>query len=84
MREEDLVVKEKRFRNYSSYQGEISLAVPNVLERNFHADEPNRKWLTDITGFAIPAGKATCLKFWTALMVCCLTGQLALAQRLIW
>ena len=57
MQEEGLVVKNKRHRKYSSYQGEISPAVPNVLKRNFHADQPNRKWLTDITEFAIPAGK---------------------------
>lgn len=57
MQEEGLVVKSKKHRKYSSYQGEISPAVPNVLNRDFHADEPNRKWLTDITEFAIPAGK---------------------------
>lgn len=28
-----------------------------MLEKKFRADEPNRKWLTDITEFAIPAGK---------------------------
>jgi len=31
--------------------------VSNELQRNFHADKPNEKWLTDITEFAIPAGK---------------------------
>lgn len=56
MQEEDLVVKSKRRRIYSSCQGEISPAVPNVLKRDFQADQPNRKWLTDITEFAIPAG----------------------------
>lgn len=44
-------------RVYSSYQGEITPAVRNVIARNFHADLPNEKWLTDITEFAIPAGK---------------------------
>jgi len=44
-------------RVYSSYQGEIMPAVPNILARNFHANRPNEKWLTDITEFAIPAGK---------------------------
>ena len=44
-------------RKYSSYQGEISPEVPNVLNRNFHADAPNEKWLTDISEFSIPAGK---------------------------
>ena len=33
------------------------LEVENVINRDFHADQPNTKWLTDITEFAIPAGK---------------------------
>lgn len=57
MREESLEVTQKKRKKYSSYQGEISPAVPNVLQRDFHADKPNEKWLTDITEFAIPAGK---------------------------
>lgn len=58
MSECGLIVKSKRkTKKYSSYKGEITPAVPNVIERNFHADTPNRKWLTDITEFAIPAGK---------------------------
>lgn len=28
-----------------------------MINRNFNADEPNEKWLKDITEFAIPAGK---------------------------
>lgn len=57
MQEDCLEVKVKRRRKYSSYQGEISASVPNVLERDFRADRPNEKWLTDITEFALPAGK---------------------------
>lgn len=53
----DLQVAGKKKRNYISYQGEITPAAPNILQRNFHADMPNKKWLTDITEFAIPAGK---------------------------
>ena len=53
----DLQVASKKKRNYISYQGEITPAAPNILQRNFHADMPNKKWLTDITEFAIPAGK---------------------------
>ena len=37
--------------------GEISPAVDNIINRDFHADQPNQKWLTDITEFHIPAGK---------------------------
>ena len=57
MREEGLVVPLKKQRKYSSYKGEISPAVPNVIDRDFHADNPNEKWLTDITEFHIPAGR---------------------------
>ena len=35
----------------------ISPAVENLIQRDFHADRPNEKWLTDITEFHIPAGK---------------------------
>ena len=44
-------------RHYSSYQGELTPEVPNILNRDFHASQPNEKWLTDITEFSIPAGK---------------------------
>lgn len=57
MKEEHLVVLNTRRRRYNSYMGEISPAVENILQRDFHADRPNVKWLTDITEFSIPAGK---------------------------
>lgn len=57
MKQKNLVVRIRKNRKYSSYTGEISPAVPNVIGRNFHANKPNQKWLTDITEFAIPAGK---------------------------
>jgi len=57
MNEEGLVVKVKKHRKYSSYKGEITPAVPNKIDRDFHAEKPNQKWLTDITEFAITAGK---------------------------
>ncbi len=57
MLEERLVVANIKRKKYSSYQGEISPEVDNIIERNFHAEKPNEKWLTDITEFHIPAGK---------------------------
>jgi len=57
MREERLMVHCARRRRYNSYMGEISPAVANVVSRDFHADAPNRKWLTDLTEFALPSGK---------------------------
>lgn len=57
MKEDNLIGYQKRTRKYNSYKGEISQEVKNIIERDFHADSPNTKWLTDITEFAIPAGK---------------------------
>ena len=57
MKEERLIIKKVRIRKYCSYMGEISEPVPNLLKRNFKADAPNQKWLTDITEFHIPSGK---------------------------
>ena len=57
MRENRLLVKGRSARKYCSYKGEISPEVPNVIQRNFRADKPNQKWLTDVTEFSIPAGK---------------------------
>lgn len=57
MREECLVVKIKKTGKYNSYAGEISPEVENIINRDFSASSPNKKWLTDITEMAIPAGK---------------------------
>jgi len=57
MKEEKLIIKKVRIRKYSSYMGEISDAVPNLINRDFKAVSPNQKWLTDITEFQIPSGK---------------------------
>ncbi|MBO5199193.1 MAG: hypothetical protein J6B85_11870 [Lachnospiraceae bacterium] len=51
------MVKIKKNTKYHSYGGEITPAVPNEIEHDVSAEKPNRKWLTDITEFAIPAGK---------------------------
>ena len=57
MSQEGLNIPSFSRKKYSSYMGEISPAVPNLIERNFHAKQPNELWLTDITEFHIPAGK---------------------------
>ena len=57
MQDENLTAAGRKKRRYNSYKGEISPEVPNVIARDFHADTPNVKWLTDLTEFAIPAGK---------------------------
>ncbi|MDA3950214.1 MAG: IS3 family transposase [Spirochaeta sp.] len=58
MVQEKLIVVGTKRRRYSSYKGEISPSVENLIDRDFHADDSNEKWLTDITEFQIPAGKA--------------------------
>ena len=57
MHKENLEVKVKRTAKYNSYAGEITPSVPNEIQRDFSAEKPNSKWLTDITEFAIPSGK---------------------------
>ena len=57
MEEEELIVRAVPKKRYSSYAGEITPATPNVIQRNFKAEVPNEKWLTDITEFRIPSGK---------------------------
>ena len=57
MKEEGLIVMIRKTRRYNSYKGEITPAAENLVKRNFHADQPNQKWLTDITEFSIKAGK---------------------------
>ena len=57
MRDDGLNAKSLRRRCYSSYLGEISTAAENIVNRDFTADKPNQKWLTDISEFAIASGK---------------------------
>jgi transposase InsO family protein len=72
MKEENLVALGKKKRSYSSYQGESNPCADNLLERDFYADAPNQKWLTDITEFGIPSGK-----IYLSPIVDCFDGLLA-------
>ena len=40
-----------RMKKYRSYKGEIGKIAPNLLNRDFHAEKPNQKWVTDVTEF---------------------------------
>ena len=40
-----------RMKKYQSYKGEVGKIAPNKLNRNFYADKPNQKWVTDVTEF---------------------------------
>ena len=42
-----------RMKKYRSYKGEVGKVAENLLDRNFHAEKPNRKWTTDVTEFRL-------------------------------
>ncbi|MCY9660214.1 IS3 family transposase [Paenibacillus anseongense] len=42
-----------RMKKYRSYKGTVGKVAPNVLGRNFKAEKPNEKWVTDITEFKL-------------------------------
>jgi Transposase and inactivated derivatives len=42
-----------RIRKYRSYKGEIGKVAPNILQRDFNAEKPNQKWVTDVTEFSL-------------------------------
>lgn len=40
-----------RMKKYRSYRGNAGKVAPNLLERDFSAEKPNQKWVTDVTEF---------------------------------
>jgi len=40
-------------KKYKSYKGQVGAIAPNLLNRDFSASAPNRKWVTDVTEFSI-------------------------------
>ena len=52
MRELGLVCR-VRIKKYRSYKGEAGKIAPNLLNRNFRAEKPNQKWVTDVTEFSL-------------------------------
>ena len=44
---------EIRKRKYRSYKGTIGKIAPNILERDFYANKPQQKWVTDVTEFSV-------------------------------
>lgn len=58
MKQEGLKVYVPKSRlKYSSYKGEISPEVENIVNRKFIVSEPHKQALTDITEFALKDGK---------------------------
>ena len=52
MRELGLVCR-VRMKKYRSYKGEKGAAADNELNREFRAEKPNQKWVTDVTEFRL-------------------------------
>ena len=42
-----------RMKKYHSYKGNVGKIAPNLIERNFEAEKPNQKWVTDVTEFSL-------------------------------
>ena len=42
-----------RMKKYRSYKGETGTTADNELNREFRAEKPNQKWVTDITEFRL-------------------------------
>lgn len=40
-------------RKYNSYQGEVGKIADNLINRDFNAQKPNQKWVTDVTEFKV-------------------------------
>ena len=53
MKQLGLVCQVRAKRKYNSYKGEVGEVAPNLLERHFKTNQPNRKWVTDVTEFKV-------------------------------
>lgn len=42
-----------RAMKYRSYKGQVGRVTDNVLQRQFEANKPNQKWVTDVTEFNV-------------------------------
>ena len=42
-----------RMKKYRSYKGDTGKIAPNLLKRDFRAEKPNQKWVTDVTEFSL-------------------------------
>ena len=40
-------------KKYRSYKGEVGKVAPNLLNRDFEAEKPNQKRVTDVTEFSL-------------------------------
>ncbi|MBC9926325.1 IS3 family transposase [Leucobacter sp. cx-169] len=72
MKEERIpVFYARRKRRYSSYEGKLTPAPIDQVNREFHANEPNRLWVTDVSEFPAPDGKV-----YLSPMIDCFDGKI--------
>ena len=71
MAEEGLVAHVPKRRRYGSYEGETTPAPANLVDRDFTAERPNEKWLTDITEIKARDGKV-----YLSPMIDCFDGKI--------
>ncbi|WP_243400299.1 IS3 family transposase [Arthrobacter glacialis] len=57
MRQENLFCRVRTRRKYSSYKGQVGKIADNLLKREFNAEAPNTKWVTDVTEFKVADSK---------------------------
>lgn len=57
MRALGLTCRVRRRRRYSAFQGEVGAIAANHLDRDFTAQAPNQKWVTDVTEFRVAQHK---------------------------
>lgn len=60
----------KRLQRYDSYRGSVGRTAPNLLNRDFHAERPYEKLLTDITEFHLNG-----FKVYLSPVVDCFNGE---------
>ena len=58
MRQLGLRCHVRRRRKYLSWRGHVGVIAGNVLDRDFTAAAPNRKWVSDVTEFRVGDRKA--------------------------
>ncbi|WP_424953543.1 IS3 family transposase, partial [Comamonas thiooxydans] len=46
-----------RPKKYRSYRGSVNAQAPHLLQRQFQADAPQQKWVTDVTEFNVRGSK---------------------------
>lgn len=60
------LVRPKKYRAYRGQEGRIA---PHLLQREFKADQPNQKWVTDVTEFSVAGENSIYHLLWTYIMV---------------